>query len=104
MGSMLRMPIKTDRVTKEKTTLQYPWMLIEMKINEPFPDHIDFINDWAVFVRQDVKYEWQPIKCAHCQMLGHEEVVCRRKTTNRKEWRVINRDSKEGKENKERSP
>ncbi|KAJ8421837.1 hypothetical protein Cgig2_004340 [Carnegiea gigantea] len=65
LGSMFGMPIKTNRVTKEKIALQYARMLIEMKINEPFLDHIDFINDWDVVVRQDVKYEWQPIKCAH---------------------------------------
>jgi len=51
LGSMLGVPIKTDRVTKGKTALNYAHMLVEMKLNEPFPDYIDFINDWDVVMR-----------------------------------------------------
>jgi len=54
---MLEIAIKTDKVTKEKIALHYARLLIEMKINGPFPDHIDFINDWDVVVRQSVRYE-----------------------------------------------
>ncbi|KAJ8431667.1 LOW QUALITY PROTEIN: hypothetical protein Cgig2_008599 [Carnegiea gigantea] len=72
-----------------------------MKVNRPFPNHIDLINDWDVVVRQAVKYEWQPVKCSHCQMLGHEE---EKEDTIRKEWRVINRDNREGKEMEESTP
>ncbi|KAJ8422243.1 hypothetical protein Cgig2_023102 [Carnegiea gigantea] len=33
-------------------------------------------------------YEWKPIKCAHCQTFGHEELNCREKEKVRKVWRV----------------
>ncbi|KAJ8425192.1 hypothetical protein Cgig2_004314 [Carnegiea gigantea] len=93
LDSMLHIPIKADKFTKEKTALQYARMLIEMKINRHFPDQINFINDWDMVVRQEIKYEWQPVKCNHSQMVGHEEEVCRRKNSvrqERQEWKVIN--------------
>ncbi|KAJ8430872.1 hypothetical protein Cgig2_011335 [Carnegiea gigantea] len=45
LGSMLGMPIKMDRTTKERTDINYARLLIEMPLEGPFPDHIDFIND-----------------------------------------------------------
>ncbi|KAJ8423454.1 hypothetical protein Cgig2_012911 [Carnegiea gigantea] len=89
LGSMLGVLIKTDRVTKEKTALSYAHMLIEMKLNETFPEYSDFINDWDVVMRQSVKYEWKPIKCDYYQMLGHEDTKCGRKNKIRKELRVV---------------
>jgi len=43
-----------------------------------------------VVARQFVKYEWLPVKCSHCHMLGHEEGECRKKTRVIREWRPIN--------------
>jgi len=57
LGSMLGIPIKTDKFTKEKTALQYARLLVEMKITGPFPLHIDFINDKDEVIRQEVRYE-----------------------------------------------
>ena len=85
---MLGIPIKTDRITKEKTALKYACTLSEMKLNDSFPEYIDFISDEDVIVRQAVRYEWKPIKCDHCNMIGHEEAECRRKSS-WKEWRVV---------------
>ena len=56
--------------------------------------HIDFINDKDEVVRQEVRNEWQPVKCNHCKMLGHEEEVCRKRNESRQvrqEWREVNR-------------
>ena len=91
---MIGIAIKTDKFIKEKTALQYARMMIEVEINGPFPDHIDFINDWDVVIRQESRYEWQPVKCNNCKMLGHKERVCRKKTAvrqERQEWRVVTR-------------
>ncbi|KAJ8420053.1 hypothetical protein Cgig2_000801 [Carnegiea gigantea] len=79
LGSVLGIPIKTNRVRKGKIALQYARMLIKMKVDGPFPNYIDFINDSDM-------------------MLGHVEEVRRSKDTIGKEWRVINRDDREGKE------
>ena len=69
-------------------------MLVEMKLNGPFPVHIDFTNDKDEVVRQEIRYKWQPVKCTHCKMLGHEGGVCRKKNEGRQvrqEWREVNR-------------
>lgn len=55
LGSMLGIPVKTDRTTKEITALGYARMLIEMSIEVPFLEHIDFMNDHDRVVRQFVK-------------------------------------------------
>ena len=57
LRSVLGIPIKTDSTIKEKIALRYPHMLIEMPLEGPIPDYIDFISDWDVVVRQQVKYE-----------------------------------------------
>jgi len=53
--------------------LKYARLLIEIPLNESFPEYIDFISDHGVLVRKRVIYEWKPIKCNHCKMVGHTE-------------------------------
>ena len=94
LGSMLGIPIKTDKFTKEKTALQYARLLVEMKVTGPFPLHIDFINDKDEVIRQEVRYKWQPVKCNHCKMWGHKEGVCKKRNEGRQlrqEWREVSR-------------
>ena len=73
LGSILGIPIKTNRNTKEKTAPGYARMLIEMSIEGSFPEHIDLVNYHDRVVRQFVKYEWKPTRCAYCKLIGHEE-------------------------------
>jgi len=87
LGSILGIPIKTDRYTLEKTRLHYARLLIDIKLDEAFPDFIEFVNDQDVVVRLKVEYEWKPIKCHHCKMFGHNEMDCKKKANARKEWR-----------------
>ena len=62
---------------------------MDIPIDGPFPEHIDFINEHDMLVRQVVKYEWLPVKCKHCGMFGHEESICKKKEGSRKEWRSV---------------
>ncbi|KAJ8423650.1 hypothetical protein Cgig2_010637 [Carnegiea gigantea] len=39
-------------------------------------------------LRQQIHYEWIPVKCLFCGMHGHREDVCKKKDRPRKEWRV----------------
>ena len=77
LGSLLGIPIKTDKFTKDKQAIRYARLLVEMPIEGPFPGHIDFFNEEGVLTRQQVSYEWVPTKCNHCSMLGHTEDVCK---------------------------
>ncbi|KAJ8424385.1 hypothetical protein Cgig2_000586 [Carnegiea gigantea] len=89
IGSVLGIPIKTDEFTKDKQVLRYTRLLIQMPIDGPFLDHIDFFNDEDVLIRQQVTSEWLPTKCTHCAMLGHSVDVCKKKEVIRTEWRKI---------------
>ncbi|KAJ8433427.1 hypothetical protein Cgig2_028136 [Carnegiea gigantea] len=48
LSSMLGIPIKTDKTTNEKIAIKYTRLLVEVLIARPFPDHIDFMNDWDI--------------------------------------------------------
>ncbi|KAJ8423396.1 hypothetical protein Cgig2_029106 [Carnegiea gigantea] len=67
--STLGIPLKTDKYTKDET------MISEM------------------LVRQQVKYEWKPTKCSHCNMFSHKEANCKEKGGIRKEWRQVQREA-----------
>ncbi|KAJ8420786.1 LOW QUALITY PROTEIN: hypothetical protein Cgig2_017723 [Carnegiea gigantea] len=51
LRSMLGIPIKADRTTRDKSALRFARLLIEMPFEGPFPDHIDFINDGDRVIR-----------------------------------------------------
>ncbi|KAJ8435391.1 hypothetical protein Cgig2_017668 [Carnegiea gigantea] len=79
IGSVLGIPIKTDRYTMERRMLKYARLLIDIPLDAPFLDFAEFINDQDVVVRAPVNYEWKPLKCTHCHMYGHLEDECRKK-------------------------
>lgn len=86
--SVLGVPMRTDKYTRERSMIRYARVLVDMPMEGPFPDHIDFLNESGVLVRQQVHYEWIPTKCSHCHLLGHTDEVCRKKKV-RQEWRPI---------------
>ena len=45
IGSLIGIPLKTDQYTKMKSMIQYVRLLIEVPIEGPFPDHVDFFNE-----------------------------------------------------------
>ena len=69
--------------------IRYARLLVEMPIDGPFPNHIEFFNEDEVLIRQPVTYEWIPTKCSRCVMMGHTEDVCKKKGVIRTEWRKI---------------
>ena len=87
IGSILGIPLKTDKFTKDKQVIRYARHLVDMQLDGPFPEYIDFFNEDRGLIRQQVSYEWIPTKCTHCAMLGHMEDVCKKKGIIRTEWR-----------------
>ncbi|KAJ8435470.1 hypothetical protein Cgig2_021103 [Carnegiea gigantea] len=73
LGSLIGIPLKKDRYTKEKTMIKYAQLLIEVPMAGPFPDFIEFFNEHGELIRQSIKFEWKPSKCNHCGMYGHLE-------------------------------
>ena len=64
IASTLGIPLKTDRYTKEKTRIKYTRILVEIPIDGPFPEYVDFFNEHDMLIRQQVCYEWLPLKCS----------------------------------------
>ncbi|KAJ8445597.1 hypothetical protein Cgig2_018538 [Carnegiea gigantea] len=89
IGSILGIPLKTDRYTKDKTVIRYACMLIDMQLDGHFPDNIEFFNEEDVLIRQQVHYEWKPLECTHCKMFRHKEIHCKKKEGIRTEWRLV---------------
>ncbi|KAJ8420055.1 hypothetical protein Cgig2_021283 [Carnegiea gigantea] len=89
LGSMLGIPIKTDKYTKDKTFLKYVRILIEIQLEENFPEYTEFVNEHNVVVRQQVEYEWKPIKCDFYKLYGHMKDDCREKPKPRTKWRQV---------------
>ncbi|KAJ8446942.1 hypothetical protein Cgig2_026440 [Carnegiea gigantea] len=84
LGSLLGIPLKTDRYTREKTMIKYARGPME----GPFLEYIKFFTEHGVLLRQQVVFEWKPSKCTHCGMYGHIEEDCRKKH-HKKEWRWV---------------
>ena len=76
LGSILGIPLKTNKYIKEKSMLKYARLLVEMPLEGNFPDFIEFVNEKDLIIRQKVVYEWKPIKCTHCKMFGHTREDC----------------------------
>ena len=91
LESCLGIPLKTDKYTKDRTMLKYARLLIDISLEGPFPEYIEFFDEVGVLIRQQVIYEWKPLQCTHCHMFGHEDNNCRRKKELRTEWRPVTR-------------
>jgi len=57
IGSALGIPIKTDWCTMERRMLKYARLLIDIPLDAPFPDFVEFINDQDVVVKVPMNYE-----------------------------------------------
>ena len=88
LGSMLGPRLKIDKYTKEKTMLNYVRLLVQMHIDGPFPEYIEFANEKDVLIRQKVHHEWKPTKCTYCKMFGYTLEQRKKKNHTKKEWRV----------------
>lgn len=55
-------------------------------MDQDFPDQVSFINKKGVEVVFEVKYEWMPIMCTSCNIIGQRVEECK-KGELRKEWR-----------------
>jgi len=89
IGSIIGIPLKTDRYTKDKSMVKYARLMVEMPLEGNFPDYIEFVSERDVIIRQRIVNEWRPIKCTHCKMFGHTHEECRKKVNQRQEWRAI---------------
>ncbi|XP_048502910.1 uncharacterized protein LOC125498699 [Beta vulgaris subsp. vulgaris] len=64
--------VKVDAATAKREKLQYARVMIEVKIDQEFPDQLSFVNKKGIEVVIEVNYEWKPEKCFKCKQLGHK--------------------------------
>ena len=79
IGSILGILTKANRYTNKKSMIKYARLLIDFSLEGPFPEFIKLFNDNNVLIRQQVRFEWKPVKCTFCHMFGHEEHECKKK-------------------------
>ncbi|XP_048502961.1 uncharacterized protein LOC125498736 [Beta vulgaris subsp. vulgaris] len=60
----------------QRNNLLYAKVLVEVCIDQDFPDVILFRNEHGQIVEQKVYYAWKPIKCTSCNGYGHKYEQC----------------------------
>ncbi|KAJ8419936.1 hypothetical protein Cgig2_015016 [Carnegiea gigantea] len=51
IGSIIGIPIKIDRYTKDRTMIKYARLLIEVALEAPFPEYTEFFNKNDMLIR-----------------------------------------------------
>uniref|UniRef100_A0A803QDS1 DUF4283 domain-containing protein n=1 Tax=Cannabis sativa TaxID=3483 RepID=A0A803QDS1_CANSA len=69
--SQVGVPVMLDSFTKAKEKLNYSRILIEVSLQQEFPEKIWFEDENGDDTVVYVNYEWKPTTCAHCK--GVEE-------------------------------
>ncbi|KAL9232918.1 hypothetical protein vseg_007979 [Gypsophila vaccaria] len=70
--------IKSDNATKERTKLGFARVMVEMQIDHPCLDWIQFKDEQGKLQRINITYEWKPISCSVCNGMGHRNHECRK--------------------------
>lgn len=79
ISSLVGVPLMTDRITKERTWLNFSRVLIEVELRKEALVEVQFVNEYGQLVDQVVEYDWLPVKCSCCSNFGHMEADCRKK-------------------------
>ncbi|XP_062099933.1 uncharacterized protein LOC133805795 [Humulus lupulus] len=79
-------PIQVDNITKHRDRLYYPQILIEVSLDQEFPNTIVFTNECDQEKEILVTYKWIPIVCQNCSGMGHETMMCRKKNQVKQTW------------------
>lgn len=69
--SRLGDPIKWDEATRNRDKLQYARILVEVKIDQKFPEFIQFWNENGCLTEVLALFEGKPIQCQSCNGFGH---------------------------------
>ncbi|XP_062099607.1 uncharacterized protein LOC133805439 [Humulus lupulus] len=76
--SQIGTPLQIDPITKAKEKFNFARIMIEVSIDQDFPQLISFLNEQDKHMDVIVQYEWKPSLCSVCKGLGHEATQCRK--------------------------
>ncbi|XP_074315611.1 uncharacterized protein LOC141651816 [Silene latifolia] len=77
IAGLIGTPIRSDKATQEKEFLNYARYMVEVKIGQQFPEHVEFVDEKGTVQRQAVFYEWKPVLCTKCKGIGHDTKNCK---------------------------
>ncbi|KAL2896887.1 Phenylalanine--tRNA ligase alpha subunit [Bienertia sinuspersici] len=77
--------LKVDTMTANGDKLQYARCMIEVKMDQMFPEQVKFKNEKNEIINVGIKYEWKPETCKKCKKLGHNEEQCYAKDPKKKQ-------------------
>ncbi|XP_062118254.1 uncharacterized protein LOC133831861 [Humulus lupulus] len=88
--STIGVPILVDKVTKDRSMMQFARVLVEIELSEDLPKSVQFHNEKGQLIEQFLEFEWLPTQCRGCKVYGHTERMCNKKPaeTWRKKTRV----------------
>jgi len=85
--SFVGKPLATDKLTASKERLAYARVLVEMEISDTVPTFIPIMMPHGL-VQQAISFEWLPVKCSKCCLLGHFAEKC--VVPLKKQWKAKN--------------
>ncbi|XP_062100309.1 uncharacterized protein LOC133806201 [Humulus lupulus] len=77
--STLGKPIMVDKVTMDRSMMQFAIVLVDIDIADEVPKSIQFLNERGQLMEQFVEFEWLPTQCKLCKVFGHTESLCNKK-------------------------
>ncbi|XP_043696883.1 uncharacterized protein LOC122647587 [Telopea speciosissima] len=104
IGSVIRKPIMTDKMTRSMERLSYARMCVEVSADNDLPSSIPVYGDEGFAFNQFVVYDWKPPLCKHCRVFGHLVDTCKfgscipkqKNSSSKQEWRVKGVAGKDG--------
>ncbi|XP_062085752.1 uncharacterized protein LOC133791859 [Humulus lupulus] len=79
--STIGVPILVDKVTKDRSMMQFSRVLVEIELSEDLPKSVQFLNEKGQLMEQLLEFEWLPTQCRGCKVYGHTERMCNKKQT-----------------------
>ncbi|KAG5609488.1 hypothetical protein H5410_020769 [Solanum commersonii] len=72
IASAIGIPMFADECTTKQMRISFARMLVEVDVTKPLLDKINVMDPTGKTIVQGVKYNWKPIFCQKCQVVGHE--------------------------------
>ncbi|KAL2934242.1 Axin interactor dorsalization-associated protein A [Bienertia sinuspersici] len=71
--------VKVDHTTANRDRLAYARCMVEVKMDQYFPHQVCFLDEHNQKQSIPITYEWRPVKCSVCQLIGHDGGKCYKK-------------------------
>ncbi|XP_070010090.1 uncharacterized protein LOC142164212 [Nicotiana tabacum] len=72
IASATGIPMYVGECTAKQIRVSYARMLVEVNVTKPLPDQVEVNDPSGRVFQQAVSYDWKPMFCEKCQVIGHE--------------------------------